>query len=204
VIDDTGGKGAEVGKWILKPDDANRPTRCDPLNAKSEGDCAKKDDIEDSARLLYYYAKNTAYSHPEYYDELTRMEHRLTFARSVSFVAFLYTALAFVLLVFVLIFKRGSALRLRNSPIKRLSSRAWFRSLLERFGRQQLRPLGVLAIMLAIYLFSIWAYGREADAFNRRAFGYLSTMLISEKRLRSKEPGESVTPTFRFAEKPKS
>ena len=197
VIDDTGERGAEVAKWILKPDDDKGPTRCDPLNAKTKDDCAAKDDIEASAKLLYYYAKNTAYSHPDYYDELTRMEHRLTFARSVSFVAFLYTVLAVVLLAFVLIFKRGSGLPLRNSPIKRSSNRAGFHSFREWFGRQQLRPLGVLAIMLAVYLFSIWAYGREADAFNRRAFGYLSTMLISERRQRPKETGESITPTFR-------
>jgi hypothetical protein len=205
LIDDPWGTGGRVERWFSVLDNEDR---CDPLNPKQynenpenkkKDDCASKEEIETSAQALYYYAKNTAYSHPQNYDELKRLEDRLQFVRSVSFVAFLYslTVALLILTDIVVSFIRKSTQKRRNGLRRRGKL---FDSQTMAIGARQLKPLAVLAVMLGVYFFSIWAYGRESEAFNRRAFGHLSTRLISEQHHPVEKGDDSVTPKFKFAE----
>jgi len=217
-IDDTKKTGERVQKWILqKPED-----RCTPLQTNEPGsaDCPSAGDLEASARSLYYFAKNTAYSRPESYDELKRIEDRLQFERSASMFAFVYFAISLILMILLLVWRVFTLL----VPLAELLTRSkyaakWSQKMRSSRGYQIMRAcyqktrkkmaaskryktrekvaafwtniypyrwrwrfLGLVSVLLAVYFFTIWAYGRESDAFNRRVFGYFSTRLISEKR----------------------
>jgi len=185
--------------WILSDSPRCTPKR----DAKEQGSCLTKDQVVASAKSLYYYAKNTVYSHPQSYDELKRIEDRLQFVRSVSFVAFLYSiAAALLVMAKIVVALIKKATRKRITTLRRPGkSPGWYTALnwILPWGK----PMAVTVVMLAIYFFSLWAYGRESDYFNRRAFGYFSTMLISEERERANKADESLRPTFGFAGTPR-
>jgi hypothetical protein len=207
MIDDTKGTGSRVQRWILKGvcDHEWAPPSRDP----GSDDCPSKGDVEAAAKSLYYYSKNTAYSHPESYDELKRIEDRLQFERSVSMFAFIYFGFSVALAILLLAWRVITLVLSRLARVKRFAKRfekiRWAKVLQRprvaalRFKvaplrnkiypyRWRWRFVGVAIVLLAVYFFTIWAYGRESDAFNRRAFGYLSTKLISEKRQQNSWP----------------
>lgn len=154
-ISDTPGIGKKFQEWILM-DPRNR---CAPKKEESAEGCPSQKEIETSAANLYYYAKNTAFTYHDSYDELKNIQDRIELVRSISVIAFLFALLAIALCI--VNFKRY-----------------------RKTERMRWHALITFGIFCAISLASIWAYARESDAFNKRAYGYLSTMLISEKRQR--------------------
>jgi len=40
----------------------------------------------------------------------------------------------------------------------------------------------ILVMLFVVYFVGGWAYAREAEEFNKRAFGYFSSMRISAKK----------------------
>jgi len=142
-------------------DDKNR---CAPNEEKSTEGCPSQKDIEASAANLYFYAKNTVYKHHDSYDELRSIEDRIRLVRSISVMAYLFALIAIGLWILNLFLRRS------DNPRK--------------FRWNEPFTAGIFCL---ISLGSIWAYGRECDAFNKRAFGYFSTMLVSEKRQREQD-----------------
>lgn len=156
LISDNSKTGLKVQNWIKSKN------RCVPGTEIS--DCPSRYEVEASIASLYYYAKNMAYSDQQHYHELSQIQARLEFARSLAVIGFLYLV--------VVISVQG--FRTRR---KRDSAKAGTQVKTSRFAV----PL-VVAGFLCAYVFGLWAYGRETEAFNRRAFGYLSSNLVYEKR----------------------
>ena len=166
LINDHPQIGEKVQRWILTAD------RCIP--GSQEENCPSQRDVEKAFKYLFYFAKNTAYSNEYHYDELRKIQSRLEFMRSLSMIAFIYFAIGVVLWV-VLSFKR----------------RLWDRkkgTVPEEIYKVHSKAPMVLAVLFLVYFFSLWAYSRETDAFNRRAFGYLSSSLVEERRQTESKP----------------
>ncbi len=137
-----------------------------------------QDAIQKSIVNLYFIAKNTAYAHPQHYDELRRIQARYEFATSLSLLSFAYLVLALGAGAFLL--------------VKRFLTRKKAKKTDERLRQLHRKVPFVLAALLVVYLLSLAAVAREANAFNKRVFGYLSTTLITTQRL---PPPPSPTPT---------
>lgn len=152
-------RGVKIEQWIMNPGS------CKPGEASTDL-CPSVDEIKDSTLALYYYAKNRSYDRENYYDEMKRIQSRLEFSRSISMLAFMYFALGLIMLVPLLIFSR----RKRNSEEVKQDRR-----------RIHIRVPIVLLLLFCVFFFSLWAYERESDEFNKRAFGYYSSILITEK-----------------------
>ncbi len=159
LISDNSKTGQIVQGWI------GNTNRCRPGIARTDV-CPSQSDIKASLKGLYYYAKNTVYGHDNHYDELRKIQARLEFTRSLSLIAFLY---------FIITFVTGTSVFFWHLSKRKGSSTHQRR---QRELRNSV-PI-VLAILFSVYFVSIWAFARETDAFNKRAFGYFSTMLITE------------------------
>lgn len=174
LINDHQGTGQKVQDWIKSPS---------PCRPGTGGvNCPSREEVEKSMAGLYYYAKNTVYNNPHHYDELRKIQARLEFTRSLSLIAFIFFVAA-ILSVLGLLIKNGMSPRkpgAREPHLRRLPARA----------------LALLAILFGVYFFSLWAYARETDAFNRRAFGYFSTMLITDKRNEEQRLREKLAPSY--------
>jgi hypothetical protein len=130
-----------------------------------------RSDVEKSIANLYYYAKNMAYSHQNHYHELSQIQARLEFARSLAVIGLFYLPVVVVIgcLKLGLLGYRRKFQRARpQTPLERLSTVAW-------------RTAVVAAMCFGVYWCGLWAYARETEAFNRRAFGYLSSHLLEER-----------------------
>jgi hypothetical protein len=151
--------GMKVESWIMNPQGCkSTETGIDT--------CPTLDEITGSVLKLYYHAKNRAYDRENYYDEMKRIQTRLEFSRSISMIAFVYFVLGLLLLIPLFINSR----RNRKTKVTRDERRKIY-----------VRVPAVLLILFFVFFFSIWAYERESDEFNKRAFGYYSSMLITEK-----------------------
>jgi hypothetical protein len=181
--------GDKIKKWILSespcrpldappgrawtPAELQCPTAIAPVN-----DCLKRRQVEASFSDLYFYAKNTVYANQEYQDELKRIQTRLEFTRSLTMISFIYCVFGVVI---------GIPLYRKN--LLRVVQQLWRRKTVcgAPTRRERLRGKipAVVGTLLLVYFFSLWAFALETEAFNRRAFGYFSTTLISEKRQRA-------------------
>lgn len=170
-----GNSGAKVERWIR--DDQ----RCIPDSRYS--DCPATKEITNGIDNLYYYAKNKVYAHEQHAEELRRIQTRLEFTRSLSLIAFFYMLIALAL---------GTALfsihlfGFRQELVKRKV----IPTKTERLDELSKRIPILLATLAVIYFLSLWAFALETENFNRRAYGYFSTMLISEKRTASDAGGQ--------------
>ncbi len=158
----------EVQEWIKQ----EKP--CSP-GEKHTQLCPSRAEVEASLKNLYYYAKNNVYKDENHYDEMKRIQARLEFSRSISLISFFYFIVSLVIGLFLILFYS-------------LKGRKQRKRLLEL----RVRVPAVLGILFCVYFFSVWAFARETDAFNRRALGYFSTILLYDQRqreLRLKEKG---------------
>lgn len=150
--------GKKVQDWI------KNPVNCKPSDS-AVGECPSSKQVADSILKLYYQAKNRAYDRENYYDEMKRIQSRLDFSRSISMIAFVYFVVGAVVGLVLLI----PAAR-NSSPAKQQQFRF----------RAPIRIPGVLVILLLTSFSALWAFSRESDEFNKRAFGYYSSMLVKE------------------------
>lgn len=151
--------GLTVQQWMQSP------TPCTPVE-NATPTCPSIGQIQNSILKLYYYAKNRVYADQNYYDELKKIQARIEFSRSLSLIAFVYFSLAVLMAVILFLWtlaKRGSNKPGHFRP-------GWFKISV------------VVGILCGIYVLGTWAYERESDEFNKRTFGYFSSMLISEQQ----------------------
>jgi hypothetical protein len=146
--------GPRVERWMINPEG------CRPGGASTDV-CPSLKEVTDSVLRLYYFSKNRVYAEETYYDEMKRIQTRLEFSRSISMIAFLYFIFALLMV----------------APAFMVSRRRRADDQQERI-RLHVRVPAVLSILFLVFFFSLWAYERESDEFNKRAFGYFSTMLI--------------------------
>jgi hypothetical protein len=156
--------GPKVTEWIKAPNTCKI----------GDGVCPSWQQLNESVQRLYFFAKNTVYSHPEYYDEMRRIQSRQEFSRALALISLLYFIIALVMLVPL----AGLwLLRLRTG----LSLRASY--------KLYLKVPFVFVTLFLVFMFSMYAYERESDAFNRRAFGYFSSIRLAEQaRDNTKQP----------------
>ena len=161
-------RGEKIEKWIL-----DGQKRCAP-HEKTPGEeikgCPSPKEIQGGFKDLYYYAKNTVYSQSQYYEELRKIQTRLEFTRSLAMLAFMYFAMVLALGIAILLWHLAKLAKNKQNSESR-----------ERVRELRVRIPAMAAVMFGIYFLSIWAYARETDAFNKRVFGYLSTMLVTER-----------------------
>jgi hypothetical protein len=183
--------------WILSGEPYHDPC------AQTPEHCFVKHSIID----LYYQAKNTVYTNPNYYDELKRIQARSDFTRSIAIIGFFYWALIPVLLLFLLavrVYARRHRLRIvtRDASVSEAEdSNVIVAAEHERKNRQQnlvrvhwasrrsfelsrakfTTALELMGALTVIILLSGWAYTNETREFNKRAFGYFSTGLATSR-----------------------
>ena len=162
LISDSARTGLRVQDWIKNP------------NRGSLGaiDAPSRSDVEKSIASLYYFAKNMAYSHENHYHELSQIQARLEFARSLAVIGFLYLVVVVAFVVF----------QLARLGYRKVFKRPGPQTSRDDFRKMSRRTALVAASFFCAYLFGLWAYSRETEAFNKRAFGYLSSHLIQERR----------------------
>lgn len=162
--------------WIL-----SKPTE-NPCK-DNEKDCFVTNSIEN----LYYFAKNSVYKEANYYDEMKKIQSRADFTRSIAVISFSYLLFTIALGLILIIDK----FILENSLIGYLKNT-------KNVYLLPLRPIIIskliitLLILLLTFFFASWAFYKETQEFNKRAFGYFSSMLQKEKNsARKSEPGKT-------------
>lgn len=153
--------GANVDAWIIE---GNRSNVCQKTTA-------------DSIIRLYYFAKNKAFENSNYYDDMKQIQIRLEFLRSLSLIALLW-------LVSVIIVCAGTIAK----PPEHEESKDG-RTNKIRKAKLVILWQGIF-VLLGVFFLSFlisWANAREQGEFNKRAFGYLSTMRLSDVEKREQE-----------------
>lgn len=149
--------GEKVQAWL------NQSNRCTP----DENPCIPKMEIKGAIEKLFYYAKNRVYADPNYYDELRKIQSRQEFARSLTVISSTYLVFAVLIGGFQLLWFGSTTKRRRQHE--------------DRWEELRRRVPRVVGILLIVCLFSQWTFDSESDEFNKRIFGYFSSMLIAEK-----------------------
>lgn len=164
--------GGKVESWITCKSGTKSGDECSVVNREPPSE----QEITSSIYSLYYYAKNNVYTIPQYYDELKKIESRRDFSRSISLIAYIYLIIAILLglLRITLLFRKSKMNKNEKDQRK------------EMF----VKIASVWLVLFCIYFFSMWAYEREADEFNKRAFGYYSSMLFMNKHKANGNTGE--------------
>lgn len=155
--------GEKIERWIVSK------RECTPTSASVES-CLTVKELEHATGRLYYYAKNKAFAEDNYYDEMKKIQLRMDFSRSLAMIAFVYFVLALVIALFFTARRLAILLFPLEGPLIRGGSHT-NKKLLVRGGV-------VLVVLFSLYVVAIWAFVRESDEFNKRAFGYYSTTRI--------------------------
>jgi hypothetical protein len=190
-------RGKKIEEWIA--DDQNR---CTP-GRDATATCPSLSELTHSIHKLYYYAKNNAYGHENYYDEMKRIQIRLDFSRSISMIALIYFCIAVFMLVPLQL--APTSWLMRKLP----GINAWLLKVKQSLRTKRperevddprphqfsmlFRVPMVLLILFMVYFVGGWAYAREAEEFNKRAFGYFSSMQIKQKTPPTSEPNNDVS-----------
>jgi len=174
--------GDKVQEWI------KNKQRCIPGGVGA--DCPTKEAVETTFKNLYYFAKNMAYSNEHHYDELRKILTRLEFMRSLYLIAWVYLVSG----IYLLIIKGLLVIRLKVSKRRKDISRKGILS------PHYANIISLIMVIFCVYVFSLWTFTRETNAFNRRAFGYLSSSLLEEERERkAKLPEQQGIPPLFWA-----
>jgi hypothetical protein len=125
-----------------------------------------KDLLEASTVALYYQAHNVVYQRQTHFEELTRIESRLDFARSLTFLAafFLFGGFAHLMVCPILRSLSGVKHNKHKDYFYRISTVRWLKQ-------------GVMLLFFAITM--VVGYGtlrREQMNYNRRVYGYFESI----------------------------
>lgn len=197
--------GPAVERWMITPGD------CRP-GATETGFCPSLKTVSSSILRLYYLAKNKAYAEANYYDEMKKIQMRLEFSRSITLLSagYLYFALSIsVVLLIKLLLRKGSKVRSGLASFKELivvllsnpstpvpvdpdkqipAGESSPSDLAKPSWKLRLKaPAAVMAVLFGVHFISAWAYGRESEEFNKRAFGYFATMMLDKKQSNSSQ-----------------
>ncbi|KQW46723.1 MULTISPECIES: hypothetical protein [unclassified Roseateles] len=146
-------KAADVEAWLTSPTASAANLDPDARDSCVDAGCIRGETLKGAIANLYYFAKNKVYGDKNYYDEMRRIQARMEFSRSIALVSFFYLIVSIFVGAVVFCCRR-------NVPLKAI-------------GR---RTGTALAALFCIHAAAVWAYEREADEFNKRAFGYFSSM----------------------------
>jgi hypothetical protein len=181
--------GTKFENWVLGEECKSNHSISGECLSKAGSARPSDKEILTSINGLYYYAKNRAYSNEQYYTEMSKIESRRDFSRSVFLIAFLYLILAIP-------FGLGRMAWLIRNPIARGDG---------NLKRRSLTTLLVWVILSVIYGLSLLSYQQEADEFNKRSFGYFSSMLFTDRLAREQETNtqfDATTPDRRPSPQP--
>jgi hypothetical protein len=133
---------------------------------------------------LYYQAKNRVYLEANYFSEMSKIQTRLEFSRSLAMLSRLFLIATPVVAVV------GLVAALFRSWRRRLKTRAGGREspLLDATARADLRKRSVAAgsigiLLLSVHVLAFCAYLHEQEAYYKRAFGYFSSLLLMEEKV---------------------
>jgi len=144
--------------------------------------------LEWLATRVYYPAKNEVYREPNYFDELAKIQKRIDFARSITLLA----ASLFLLLSSIAALKAGawllfasgpylSAHAWRKWPLRLTDAKSWSDSAAALKMRWTLRVFfGGVLCLIAMYAASLFAYHAEETEFDRRTYGYYTSLRASQ------------------------
>lgn len=168
-----GEKGIEIQRWILED---GACSSCPNINYK---------DVRNSIIKLYYYAKNNVYLEANFYDEMKKIQSRSDFTRSIAVISLVYFLIAFLLSVILLIDKK------RGSPwISALKQNTKNNFISSVRSIEIVKMIVTFVLLIFIFFVAWWAYDRESAEFNKRAFGYFSSMLKKNNLAKQKAEGE--------------
>jgi hypothetical protein len=203
--------GAKFDEWILRMHECNLKIRqCDKektsvsrrgcyrtnndkchLFDQSEAAVQSWDELEEAIYGLYYHAKNTDYLQQEYYDEMRRIEARRDFSRSIALIAFFFLVVALVLALARLVYS-FIKYRIRRRKGKDGRKKAFRKRYFRLFTTRQKVNRRIAVIWLVLFVISflgMWAYEKESDEFNKRAFGYYRSELVRQRNRTSTQAG---------------
>lgn len=175
--------GVAVQEWLL----LDKP---DQLCKKSDKECVLEngkvyyEDVENSIIKLYFYAKNRTYKETNYYDEMKKIQARWDFSRSIALISFIYFLFVFVGFPIALFISGIKMKNRKNHDLQRFRLKKLYSAVTEFFilNKNKIRNTVItFIILITINFFALWAYQRETDEFNKRAFGYFSSLLTAEK-----------------------
>lgn len=119
--------------------------------------------VDRTIRSAFYFAKNRVYNDPQYLGEMTRIQSRLEFSRTVATLTF-----------------GGAALTLLLIPLRAFALRADPRQRQRRTRNATLLALAFVTIYILAYV----AYMQESEEYNKRVFGYYAAMIFAaDKKL---------------------
>jgi hypothetical protein len=177
-----GKRGTRVEQWLQSP-------KLPPLPTKVAAGEVTIEDVETSAQRLWYLAKNRVYREPNYYDELKQLRRRQDLARTIATVAFIGALAMFFLSILMLLFL--AAALYREGAKKWLDQ--WFGGEAQEDFRGRYTGSAVnlhrfawgtlvrTLSLLVIYFFALWAYSHETIEFNKRTYGYFTSLTLHEQ-----------------------
>lgn len=177
--------GTEIETWILANEQCQRMPDAETCLKGVNENRPSNDKITVAVNRLYYYAKNRVYLVRSYYDEMSRIEGRRDFGRSI----FLLSVILLIISALIGL-GRVALIGLGKMPsflnwigLGKMASFLKWKRFKEWAG---LRPrlmhsMSICLIFACICGFSFFAFERESDEFNKRAFGYFSAMLYAEQ-----------------------
>ena len=120
--------------------------------------------VTEAIDALYYHAKNTIYKDANYYNELTRIETRITFTRSFTFVC--VSMLVVLLVSFFGGISHYAVVRIRRQNFDR-----WDRVFMK---------VVLMVLFTILCFFGKWSQESERINYDLRIFGYFSTACLKE------------------------
>ena len=131
--------------------------RLTPEQIKQNGGVSQKQSFSSRVNEMYYNAKNKVFGHENYHQELSEIQDRISFSRSLALLCFVFFSLhcALFLLFAGVAFKNWKTHRISDMDLGRV------------------KPLGSLAVVYVLGMcLAAMAYRSESDNFNKRVFGY--------------------------------
>lgn len=134
---------------------------------------APPDDRENAADALYYSAKSRVYREDTYMEDMQRIYRNISAMRSL---AILSLALIAIILPAVLLLILHGILHLSlHIPLARR-----LLGIARSLPRPLLKPTAIAFMILAVtFILSRWCFGLEEKDFNKRAYGYFASLMIT-------------------------
>lgn len=130
--------------------------------------------VEKYANMLYYPAKNWAYTEPNYFKELERIQRRIDWARSSFLVMSWIVTVGSLWLLFTGV---GFLIYRKDSADINVAKDFPFSEKKEYFKTGFIRTLFVTLITLLVSYIACISYGHAEEQFNERVYGYFVSYL---------------------------
>lgn len=142
-------RGTAITNWALRSNDLPKGSATNRYEGLRRGIAA-----------VFYFDKNRVYFNENYFGEMSRIQARIDFSRTIATSSLVGTAASAIVAVIALAAAR------RNR---------------KQFRTKAFRTALVVACFAATYVLSYHAYIRESKEFNKRVFGYYDSMLVAAR-----------------------